>query len=487
MQVYNYALTATQIAALYTEGEGQANTSSALLTEGTSLANGLVGLWTFDGPTISGTTVDDLSGNGNNGTYYGATPTIGKLGQALSFNGSSSYVNMGNVLNMGTNNWTASAWFKTTDTSTYAGIVGKALYGEQIGRWSIAMNDGADNFECITTNDFTGDGIVATTSGTPYQDGEWHLVTCVWDRSGNLTIYIDGVAQNSTDISAYAGDNFSTSDDLYVGSYEDATGLSPDYYFPGSIDDVRVYDRALSASEVWQLYNVGAATINASSVNLQAGSSLSQGLVGLWTFDGPTISGTTVDDLSGQGNTLTNSGATPTIGKLGQAFSFNGSACLYNTEDFADAYLQNDYTISAWVKTGANGNNEEAIFSTYRGYGGENLILGVQLTVFNQQIMSFEDFNAIVSDAFVNDGNWHLVTGVRTVSGLDTLYVDGQQVYQYTGNTGTLSYSSGNYDAEVGATAQCTNSFMNGDIDDVRVYDRALSPSEIQYLYLMGQ
>ena len=87
MQIYNYALTATEIAALYIDGAGTANTSSALLTEGTSLANGLAGLWTFDGPTISGTTVDDLSGNGSNGTNNGATPTIGKLGQALSFDG----------------------------------------------------------------------------------------------------------------------------------------------------------------------------------------------------------------------------------------------------------------------------------------------------------------------------------------------------------------------------------------------------------------
>lgn len=181
---------------------------------------------------------------------------------------------------------------------------------------------------------------------------------------------------------------------------------------------------------------------------------------------------------------------TPTIGKLGQALSFNGAACLYGTGDFADAYLQNDYTVSAWVNTGANGYNEEAILSNYQGHGGNNLQLDVGTNTYGQQFMSFEDFNGIVSEStLVNNGNWHLVTGVRTVSGLDTLYVDGQEVYQYTGDTGTLSYTAagGNEELQIGATADCSGSFMNGDIDDVRIYNRALSPSEIQYLYLMGQ
>ena len=88
-----------------------------------------------------------------------------------------------------------------------------------------------------------------------------------------------------------------------------------------------IYNRALSASEIEQLYTLGAGThVNASSANLQRGSTLNSGLGGLSTFDGSDISGSTVYDLSGNGNDGTNSGATPTIGKLGQALSFDGSA-----------------------------------------------------------------------------------------------------------------------------------------------------------------
>jgi hypothetical protein len=53
------------------------------------LSSGLVGYWTMDDKNISGTTVTDKSGNGNNGTISGATKTAGKLGQALKFDGTS--------------------------------------------------------------------------------------------------------------------------------------------------------------------------------------------------------------------------------------------------------------------------------------------------------------------------------------------------------------------------------------------------------------
>ena len=97
--IYNRALSASEVQQLYGLGAGtHVNTSSANLQRGSSLANGLVGYWTFDGSDISGSTVYDLSGNGNNGTNNGATPTIGKLGQALKFDGSSSYVNIPDLL-----------------------------------------------------------------------------------------------------------------------------------------------------------------------------------------------------------------------------------------------------------------------------------------------------------------------------------------------------------------------------------------------------
>ena len=98
--------------------------------------------------------------------------------------------------------------------------------------------------------------------------------------------------------------------------------------FKGTIDEVRIYNRALSATEVAKLYGSGAVKTNASSANLDNGSSLERGLVGHWTFDGADVT-TVVADRSGQGNNgYFIGGATlsaKVIGKLGQALRFDGA------------------------------------------------------------------------------------------------------------------------------------------------------------------
>jgi len=74
-------------------------------------------------------------------------------------------------------------------------------------------------------------------------------------------------------------------------------------WFNGTIDEVRIYDRALSQEEITRLYKMGGSKVEASQT-----SKLTDGLVGSWSFDDPDIYGTTVVDRSGQGNngTITN-------------------------------------------------------------------------------------------------------------------------------------------------------------------------------------
>ena len=95
-------------------------------------------------------------------------------------------------------------------------------------------------------------------------------------------------------------------------------------YFNVGIDEVRLYSRALGPTEVAALAKSGAVKFTTSSVNLQQGSTLTNGLRGHWTFDGPDVTTTTVLDRSGLGNTVLRAGATAAIGELGQALSFDG-------------------------------------------------------------------------------------------------------------------------------------------------------------------
>jgi hypothetical protein len=178
--------------------------------------------------------------------------------------------------------------------------------------------------------------------------------------------------KNGTLVSSVAaGNSLLSTCYLFIGT----AGTSQ--YFNGSIDDVRIYNRALSASEVQQLYNLGAGThVNTSSANLQQSSSLANGLVGYWTFDGPTISGTTVKDLSGQGNNGTNNGAMPTIGKLGQALQFNGSSNYINLGTGSQYnFPDTTFTVSAWIRTSAN--------SVWQVFAANNYAAGGGMECFN--------------------------------------------------------------------------------------------------------
>ena len=78
-------------------------------------------------------------------------------------------------------------------------------------------------------------------------DGEWHYVVGVRDGS-NLHMYVDGVLENTGSIS---DSDYSNNSPITIGAYN-----SGDYYFSGSIDDVRIYNRALSEGEVKALYDL---------------------------------------------------------------------------------------------------------------------------------------------------------------------------------------------------------------------------------------
>jgi len=129
------------------------------------------------------------------------------------------------------------------------------------------------------------------------------------------------------------GDTGELSGEFRVGrTYNLAT-----VYAEGEIDDVRTYNRALTAAEIKQLYD----SIKGDVVNktITPAGSLQTGLTGYWTFNGPDVSGTTVLDKSGNGYNAVNystSGSTPVpivpvIGKLGQGIDFTDLYYLNTT------------------------------------------------------------------------------------------------------------------------------------------------------------
>ncbi len=207
----------------------------------------LDGHWPFD--EGSGTTAADTSGNGNNGTLINnpawttGTPAIASNPAALSFNGTGAYVDVDNdtAYNFGTNNFTISAFVLAGSGSGNRSVLGNFSSGTRGWGLYLPAAGGVNFFGYGDAG--SNDSVQPAT----VLNGQWHHVAAVYTRSGSsLTIdaYVDGSFVGSH--TAAVGD-ISSNSDLLLGKYL----LQPT--FQGSLDDVRVYGRALSASEISSL------------------------------------------------------------------------------------------------------------------------------------------------------------------------------------------------------------------------------------------
>ena len=221
------------------------------------VTSGLVGKWGFDENSAStSTTTYDSSGNNNNGTLTNsptrATSTC-KIGNCLNFDGSNDYVLISDpasgVLDP-TSEYSLSVWLKYSTTTSYGFIMSKTNGGSG-GGYELFRNtgSGAIRFSSCDAVGACGGGYFDITTPLSYADGSWHNVVATAKTSDTAKIYIDGVlAQTSGTVTQ---NNIANALNLFIAA-RGAAGVSP---FAGYIDDPRIYNRALSAAEVQQLYN----------------------------------------------------------------------------------------------------------------------------------------------------------------------------------------------------------------------------------------
>ncbi|MFA5061912.1 MAG: LamG domain-containing protein [Patescibacteria group bacterium] len=433
-----------------------------------SLTNGLVGWWTFDGMDTTASTANAKNGLGNNGTRMGTTSLVrGKIGQAIKLDGLSGQINAGSASGFGsTESHTFSAW-----------INAKAL--------------GADaDWPCIISRDNTGvgtdlliynqkisflynGGAAAVFGNSPLSLNKWYFISVVYDASTNkATFYVNGLL----DVTSNAlGSWNSGSAPLYIGSYQGST-----HFFNGSIDDARIYSRALSATEIQQLYKQGGGVINKTDL-IKA--QLRTGLVGQWTFDGLSVTSTGVLDQSGLGNNGGRQGGTSLVrGKIGQAMKFDG------TNDFIDVGhsntsldLEDRLTLSTWVKFNVlTGTFEEMIVKS----GGYYWIGITQDGAdYKPYFLIYNGTNRTVTGVTsIKTGVWYHIVGTWDKNeGTMRLYLNG--IFENSLPNITTSIFAQTANVYLGGDVTVR---INGLIDDARIYNRALSATEIQELYKMG-
>ena len=234
----------------------QADQTTGAITKGTDLTlsplfnpSGLVGYWKFD--EGSGASSTDSSGNNNPGSLISSpTWTTGKVGEALSFNGSTNYVNVGDptsgILDFGTGDFTIAAWFKLDVLpGTFTAIVNKGA--ASIVGYSLSVTSANYLSGSIQATGGTNQNVSSISSALSV--GVWTHGVAVFDRDDNIYIYKDGVNVVTSDYSAGNTNSISNSTAFNIGA------RSGSYKFPGLIDEVRVYSRTLSAAEIMALYN----------------------------------------------------------------------------------------------------------------------------------------------------------------------------------------------------------------------------------------
>ncbi|MBI5872042.1 LamG domain-containing protein, partial [archaeon] len=227
------------------------NSSYWLDSSGNSLTSGLVGYWKFG--EGSGSTTNDSSGYNNHGTLTSMNTvgnatsgwTDGKYGKALRFDGVDDYVNVGNSSSLGVGleetSMSVAFWFKPDTTDFVNGVISKQpSYGvEGMGSGGIRLLFTSTVPDVVRIN---SNPVVGTAN-------TWYHVVFVKDGTAGKA-YVNGADQTAS--SDVLDDVAPTTNNLIIGSWY--TGSER---FNGTIDEVRIYNRALSADEISQLYQAG--------------------------------------------------------------------------------------------------------------------------------------------------------------------------------------------------------------------------------------
>ncbi|MGB5345602.1 MAG: LamG-like jellyroll fold domain-containing protein, partial [Woeseia sp.] len=284
---------------------------------------GLVNSWPGDGDAT------DTVGANNGVLVGGATFGPGVINQSFVFDGIDDYMDIGRPLpeSAGTVGfWVRRNGALTAGSDLFLGSVGP----NQQRTPSLFVRAGA-------TLLWEFNNVTVQNTGVPLAIGQWYHVAMTWQAAGASTqvqVYVDGTPVDS--ITAATPTDFQG--DVYVGAYNNNFNNAvetPEQFAASSIDELEVYNRALTEAEIQLIYDAGSASQP----------------VSLWRADGDAL-----DSVGGNDGTLVN-GAGFAPGRVGQAFSLSNASNQYVlVADDPSLRITNELTMAAWIYPTGNGN-----------------------------------------------------------------------------------------------------------------------------------
>lgn len=219
--------------------------------EGAAVPQDPLAWWTFDEPEVyGGLSIGDTSGNGN--TLFVGNDQVelseGHFGKALRFDGESAYARVlgPQVLAIGAGDYAISAWIRQAQTNNFTERF--IDFGGTEARPGICLM--ANNTDVRVLFHDGKNGFSVYYRGLDMVDNWMHVVVNVV-RDGELSIYVNGEKIVSEDISAGAGIDIPAAENFFVGRYASSDSR---YYWPGDIDQLRVFNRALTPAEISALF-----------------------------------------------------------------------------------------------------------------------------------------------------------------------------------------------------------------------------------------
>jgi hypothetical protein len=466
IRVWDGVLTASQVAAL--------DRAAAIAVPAPA---GLVAWWTADGNAL------DSRGR-NDGTLQGATFAPGEAGQAFDLDGNSHSVTIsvdGSSLNFGAGDVSVEAWVRSTGGTGTRIIYENGFSGTNSTRLLETVTDHAEFY----VRDQNGNEALSDSTNT-INDSNWHHLAGV--RQGTtVTLFVDGVAQTPGS-NASLGVVNSNCPTRFIGGTTTGSFCAinaSESFFMGQIDELALYNRALSSSEVGSIFGAGTAGKLKPTATFPP-----TGLVGWWAGDGD------ARDITGNGSNGALGLTTFQVGKVGQAFQFNDNS----PSGAVGVQVPNNpilnpqtLTIESWFTATPAGSQQCIVCRS-----DANHDLGYDLVInrlddpangFGVLRLILRTGNAAVRGDLedtghrVIDGNLHHVAATYDGATMK-IYLDGALDAQLSYGGGIV-YTTDPLFIGGDGTNPNVQSFT-GLIDEASLYNRALTAPEVQSIFNAG-